>query len=128
MFNHIKQYPANLAKLILLLFLFAQNNSAFARTQIINADIDSIEPIYMQYNIEKLIKPCESLSPGCWKVNYKKRALKSLQGYRIKLSYQGKTFTARMREKPNTDQLKIRVSDDLLKQPNNVAINAALAH
>ena len=128
MFIHIKQYPANLAKLILLLFLFTQNNSAFARTQIINANIDSIEPIYMQYNIEKLIKPCKSLSPGCWKVNYKKRALKSLQGYRIKLSYQGKTFTARMRDKPNADQLKIRVSDDLLKQPNNVAINAALAH
>ena len=128
MFKDIKQHSANLTNHVFLLFLLTQSNAAFARTQIINANIDTIEPIYMQYKIEKLVKPCESLSPGCWKVNYKKRALKSLQGYRIKLSYQGKTFTARMREKPSNTQLKIRVSDDLLKQPNKVAINAALAH
>jgi hypothetical protein len=112
----------------LLATLFLFSSSVFARTHVINASIDSVEPIYMHYNIEKLIKPCQSKTPGCWNVSYQKRILKSLQGYRIKLSFEGQQFTARMRAKPEGEQLKIRVSNDLLGQPSKFAINATSAY
>jgi uncharacterized protein YcfJ len=110
--------------LLVLSTLFLFSNNTFARTHIINANIDSVEPIYMNYKIEKLMTPCQSNEPGCWNVNYQKRIQKSLQGYRVKLSYEGKRFTARMRRKPNGEQLKIRVRGDLLSKPSRVAVNA----
>ncbi|HIM95360.1 MAG TPA: hypothetical protein EYM53_01925, partial [Gammaproteobacteria bacterium] len=105
----VKQRP-NKGLLALLATLFILSSNAFARTQVIDANIDSVEPIYMNYKIEKLIKPCQSMIIGCWNVSYQKRALKSLQGYRVKLSFEGQQFTARMREKPSGEHLKIRVS------------------
>ena len=68
------------------------------------------------------------MAPGCWNTGYQKRVLKSLQGYRVKLSYEGQQFTARMRTKPEGEQLKIRVSKDLLGQPSKVAMNAAVVY
>ncbi|MEO1890533.1 MAG: hypothetical protein ABGX45_02465 [Candidatus Thioglobus sp.] len=123
----VKQHPnKGIFALLTLLFLFSSN--AFARTYVINASIDSVEPIYMNYKIERVVKPCQSMAPGCWKVGYQKRILKSLQGYRIKLSFEGQQFTARMRTKPESEQLKIRVSKDLLGQSNKVAMNAAIVY
>ncbi|MCS5590265.1 MAG: hypothetical protein NZ824_09900 [Candidatus Thioglobus sp.] len=127
MHKGIKQHPnKGIIALLATLFLFSSN--VFARTQVINASIDSVEPIYMNYTVEKLIKPCQATAPDCWNVNYKKRPLKSLQGYRIKLSFDSQQFTARMRAKPQSDQLKIRVSKDLLGQPSKVAMNAAVVY
>ncbi|HIM55035.1 MAG TPA: hypothetical protein EYI82_06080 [Gammaproteobacteria bacterium] len=123
----VKQRP-NKGLLALLATLFILSNNAFARTQVIDANIDSVEPIYMNYKIEKLIKPCQSMTIGCWNVSYQKRALKSLQGYRVKLSFEGQQFTARMREKPSGEHLKIRVSKDLLGQPSKLAMNATIAY
>ena len=127
MHKGIKQHPnKGILALLATLFLFSIN--AFARTQVIDASIDSVEPIYMNYKIEKIIKPCQSMTPGCWNVKYQKRALKSLQGYRVKLSYESQQFTTRMRTKPASEQLKIRVSADLLGQPSNVAMNAVVVY
>ena len=123
----VKQYP-NKGILALLATLFLLSNNVFARTHVINASIDSIEPIYMNYKIERVIKSCQSMAPGCWKVGYQKRILKSLQGYRIKLSFEGQQFTARMREKPKSEQLKIRVSKDLLDQAGKVTMSAAVVY
>ncbi len=123
MFKYIKSTSTKVILLFLsTLFLFSSNT--FARTHIINANIDSVEPIYMNYKIEKLMTPCQSKQQGCWNINYQKRIQKSLQGYRIKLSYEGKRFTTRMRTKPNGEQLKIRVRGDLLSQSSRVAVNA----
>jgi len=127
MYEGIKKYP-NKGVITLLATLFLFSNNVFARTQVVSASIDSVEPIYMNYTIEKLIKPCQATAPGCWNVNYKKRTLKSLQGYRVKLSFDGQQFTARMRAKPQGDQLKIRVNKDLLDQPSKVAMNAAVIY
>jgi hypothetical protein len=106
--------------------------NAFARTNIVNATIDSIKPIYMNYSVEKITKPCRATAPrmakNCWNVNYKRKIQKLLKGYRVKLSYKGKIFTTRMRSKPSSDQLKIRVRTDLLSQPSNVAINAMVVY
>ena len=123
----VKQHP-NKVVLALLATLFLLSNNVFARTHVINASIDSVKPIYMNYKIEKVIKPCQSMAPGCWNIGYQKRVLKSLQGYRVKLSYEGQQFTARMRAKPEGEQLKIRVSKDLLGQPSKVAMNAAVVY
>ena len=123
MFKHIR-HDFTKEILILLCTLFFFSSNTFARTHIINANIDSIEPIYMNYKIEKLMTPCQSKEPGCWNINYQKRVQKSLQGYRVKLSYEGKRFTTRMRIKPSGEQLKIRVRGDLLSQPSRVAVNA----
>ena len=123
----VKQHP-NKVVLALLATLFLLSNNVFARTHVINASIDSIEPIYMNYKIERVIKPCQSMAPRCWNTGYQKRVLKSLQGYRVKLSYEGQQFTARMRAKPEGDQLKIRVSKDLLGQSRNVAMNASVIY
>jgi len=114
--------------LALLATLFMLSGNAFARTQVIDANIDSVEPIYMSYKIEKIIKPCQSMAPNCWNVSYKNRVLKSLQGYRVKLSFEGQQFTARMRAEPKGEHLKIRVSKDLLGQPSKVAMNAAIVY
>ena len=123
----VKQY-SNKGMLALLATLFLLSNNVFARTHVINASIDSVEPIYMNYNIERVVKPCQSMAPGCWNTGYQKRVLKSLQGYRVKLSYEGQQFTARMRAKPKGEQLKIRVSKDLLGQSSKVAMNAAVVY
>jgi hypothetical protein len=104
----VKQDP-NKGVLALLATLFMLSSNAIARTQVIVANIDLVEPIYMNYKIEKLIKPCQSMTPGCWNVSYQNRVLKSLQGYRVKLSFEGQEFTARMRAEPKGEQLKIRV-------------------
>ena len=125
--KNVKQYlNKGISALLAMLFLLSSNT--LARTQVIDASIDSVKPIYMNYKIEKIIAPCQSMAPGCWNVNYQKRKLKSLQGYRVKLSYEGQQFTTRMRVKPNGKQLKIRVSRDLLGQPNSVAMNAAVVY
>jgi len=121
----VKQDP-NKGVLALLATLFMLSSNAIARTQVIVANIDLVEPIYMNYKIEKLIKPCQSMTPGCWNVSYQNRVLKSLQGYRVKLSFEGQEFTARMRAEPKGEQLKIRVSKDLLGQPSKVAMNATI--
>jgi hypothetical protein len=127
MHKSVKHNPnKGIIALLATLFLFSSNT--FARTQVISADIDSVEPIYMNYKIEKITKPCQSMMPSCWNVSYKKRALKSLKGYRVKLSFEGQQFTARMREKPKSELLKIRVSKDLLNQPSKVAMNAAVVY
>jgi uncharacterized protein YcfJ len=123
MFKFIKSTSTK-GILLFLSTLFLFSNNTLARTHIINANIDSVEPIYMNYKIEKLMTPCQSKEPGCWNVNYQKRIQKSLQGYRIKLSYEGKRFTTRVRNKPNGEQLNIRVRGDLLSQPSRVAVNA----
>ena len=123
----VKQHPIKVV-LALLVTLFLLSNNVFARTHVINASIDSVEPIYMNYKIERVVKPCQSMVPGCWNTGYQKRILKSLQGYRVKLSYEGKQFTARMRAKPEGEQLKIRVSKDLLGQPRKVAMYAAVVY
>jgi uncharacterized protein YcfJ len=127
MHKGVKQHPNKgiLALLAMLLFL---SSNTFARTQVIDANIDLVKPIYMNYKVEKFIKPCQSMAPGCWNVSYQKRALKSLQGYRVKLSYEGQQFTARMRVKPKGEQLKIRVSKDLLGQTSKIAMNAAVVY
>ena len=127
MHKNVKQHHNNVV-LALLATLFLLSNNVFARTHVINASIDSVKPIYMNYKIEKVIKPCQSMAPGCWNIGYQKRVLKSLQGYRVKLSYEGQQFTARMRAKPEGEQLKIRVSKDLLGQPSKVAMNAAVVY
>ena len=123
----VKQDP-NKGVLALLATLFMLSSNAIARTQVIVANIDLVEPIYMNYKIEKLIKPCQSMTPGCWNVSYQNRVLKSLQGYRVKLSFKGQEFTARMRAEPKGEQLKIRVSKDLLGQPSKVAMNATIVY
>lgn len=128
MYKNTKQSSSKgiIALLATLLFLFS--SSVLARTQVIDANIDSVEPIYMNYTIEKYIKPCQSMTSGCWNVSYQKKISKSLQGYRIKLSFEGQQFTARMRTKPESEQLKIRVSNDLLGQPSKFAINATTVY
>jgi hypothetical protein len=123
----VKQDP-NKGVLALLATLFMLSSNAIARTQVIVANIDLVEPIYMNYKIEKLIKPCQSMTPGCWNVSYQNRVLKSLQGYRVKLSFEGQEFTARMRAEPKGEQLKIRVSKDLLGQPSKLAMNATIVY
>jgi len=127
MIKYIKYNPTKII-LILLPTLFFFSSNTFARTHIINANIDSVEPIYMNYKIEKLMTPCQSKEPGCWNVNYQKRIQKSLQGYRVKLSYEGKRFTTRMRIKPSGEQLKIRVRGDLLSQTSKVAVNSTAVY
>ena len=122
------KHHLNKGLLALLAMLFLLSSNTFARTQVINASIDSVEPIYMNYKIKKLIKPCQSMVPGCWSVSYQNRVLKSLQGYRIKLSFEGQKFTARMRAEPKGEQLKIRVSNDLLGQPSKLAMNATIVY
>ena len=127
MSERLKQRP-NIGLFPLLFMLLFFSNNAFARTQVIDANIDSIKPIYMNYTIKRIIKPCQTKIPGCWNVAYQQRALKSLQGYRVELSYEGQQFTARMRAKPVSEQLKIRVSTDLLDQASNIAMNAAVVY
>ena len=123
----VKQHP-NKGVLALLATLFMLSSNAIARTQVIVANIDLVEPIYMNYKIKRVIKPCQSMASGCWNVSYQKRVLKSLQGYRVKLSFEGQQFTARMRAEPKGEQLKIRVSKDLLGQPSKVAMNATIVY
>ena len=118
-------YRSVVALFTLLLSIFS---GAQANTQIIDADIHNVEPIYMNYTVKKVMIPCQSHTPGCYQVSYQKQNTKALKGYRVKLSHQGKNFTTRMLNKPISDKLRIRVRSDLLKQPSTVAINAAVAY
>ncbi len=120
-------YPVKKIALLLVLSFFAFSN-AVAQTKVITADITNIEPIYMNYTLNKVTTPCQSREPGCWRVEYQKKAAKVLQGYRIKLVHKNSQFTTRMSTKPNNKQLQIRVRSDLIDQPSNVAINAAVAY
>ncbi len=129
--KHIKIRPIRVVAFILS-SLFLLSSNTFARTNVVNATIDSIEPIYMSHSVQKITKPCQATTPrmakNCWNVNYKKRISRSLKGYRVKLSYKDKKFTARMRSKPTASQLKIRVRNDLLNQPSSAAINAMVVY
>jgi len=127
MSGRLKQHH-NKGIFALLATLIFFSGNIFARTQVIDANVDSIKPIYMNYTIERIVKPCQTKTPSCWNVAYQQRSLKSLQGYRVKLSYQDQQFTARMRAKPEGEQLKIRVSTDLLGKASNLAMNAAVVY
>lgn len=119
----------NLAIYIILFISLTGNATAFNhKTSVIKADIIHIDPIYMNYTLKKISTPCESGQRGCWNVSYQKRAAKVLKGYRVKLTYNNSTFTARMQNKPDKDHLKIRVKSDLLVMPNTVAINASVVY
>ncbi|MDC9726973.1 MAG: hypothetical protein PSN35_03960 [Candidatus Thioglobus sp.] len=115
--------------LFIALFALIGNASAFNhKTEVIKADITNIEPIYMNYSLQKVSTPCDSGVRGCWDVSYQKKAAKVLKGYRVKLSYKNNTFTARMQRKPADKHLNIRVKSDLLVIPSTVAINAAVVY
>ncbi|WP_428086829.1 hypothetical protein [Candidatus Thioglobus sp.] len=123
-------FPALSITTLILIFAALVGNAAAAsrNTAIIEAVITDIQPIYMNYTVEKVITPCVSNPQGCWNVSYQKKAAKTLEGYRIKLSYNGNTFTARMQKKPSKGHLNIRVKSDLLAAPSTVAINAMVVY
>ncbi|MBC8493579.1 MAG: hypothetical protein ISR70_02785 [Candidatus Thioglobus sp.] len=115
--------------LFIALFALIGSASAFNhKTEVIKADVTNIEPIYMNYSLQKVSTPCASGVRGCWEISYQKKAAKVLKGYRVKLSYKNNTFTARMQNKPADDYLNIRVKSDLLVIPSTVAINAAVVY
>jgi len=97
-------------------------------TEVIQANIIGVEPIYMNYTLTKISTPCASGARNCWNVSYKKKASKVLKGYRVKLTYNDNTFTARMQKKPAEEHLKIRIKSDLLTMPSTVAINASVVY
>ena len=97
-------------------------------TEVIQADIIGVEPIYMNYTLTKISTPCVSGARNCWNVSYKKKVSKVLKGYRVKLTYNDSTFTARMQTKPTDEYLKIRVKSDLLAMPSTVAINGSVVY
>ncbi|MDG2354137.1 MAG: hypothetical protein P8L86_04920 [Gammaproteobacteria bacterium] len=123
------QLARSLVIYITLVTSLIGNAAAFNhKTSVIKADIIHIDPIYMNYTLKKISTPCESGQLGCWNVSYQKRVAKVLKGYRVKLTYNNNTFTARMQNKPDEDHLKIRVKSDLLVMPNTVAINASVVY
>ncbi len=130
----LKNLIANPAKKIVLFaaLLFGIHSTVIANgyhTQVINADVVSVEPIYMNYTLQKVSSPCKARQVrNCWNISYQKKASKVLQGYRISLSYKDNIFTTRTLHKPSQDKLRIRVKSDLLAYPSNVAINAAVAY
>ncbi len=131
MYRHIRNLPIKNIAIFSAIILFLLGN-ANAKTQVINAEVVNIEPIYMKHTVERIAAPCGSLSPrmqrSCWNFIYKKKKSKLLKGYRIRLSYNGNKFTTRMSSKPNSKKLKIRVMSDLLNQQRAVAINAAVVY
>ncbi len=124
--KHVKSYPARLILSCLIPLLISFNSQA--KTQVVKAKIDGIEPIYMTYKMKKVIKPCQSMAPGCWHVNYIKQNYKVLKGYRVKLSYKDKLFTTRMRAKPTIDFLNVRIREDLLNKNSTVALNVSVVN
>ncbi len=126
MLRRICNTPLKGVVLFLTALLFS--NTTLANTHVITADINNVEPIYMNYTIKKVAIPCKTRAPGCYKVSYKKKVDRVLKGYRVKLAYGNKIFTTRMLSKPTSDKLKIRVRSDLLNQPSAVAINAAVVY
>ncbi len=124
------QFPAQQLATVVVVFLSLMGNASAIdhRTQIIKADVVNVEPIYMSYTLQKISTPCQSGVRGCWNVSYQKKAAKILKGYRVKLSYNDSTFTARMAKKPQNESLDIRVKSDLLSMPSTVAINAAVVY
>ena len=123
--------PANKIVLFtaLLFGIHSITNANGHHTQVINADVINIEPIYMNYTLQKVSSPCKTRQVrNCWNISYQKKASKTLQGYRISLSYKDNKFTTRTLHKPTQAKLKIRVKSDLLAYPSNVAINAAVAY
>jgi hypothetical protein len=106
-------------------------NNALAinhKTEVIQANITGINPIYMNYTIKKVDTPCHSNAPDCWHISYKKETAKVLKGYRVKLAYNDNIFVARMQNKPTQEYLNIRIKSDLLTRPREVAINAVVAY
>jgi len=126
----VLRFPAQkIATTIILLTTFIGSASAINHeTKVIKADIVNIEPIYMNYTLKKITEPCINGVKGCWNVRYQKKAEKVLKGYRVKLSYNDNTFTARMLNEPTKSHLNIRVKSDLLSIPSTVAINAAVVY
>lgn len=124
--KHVKNYPVRLILALLIPLIISLNSQA--KTQVVKAKIDAIEPIYMTYKMKKVIKPCESMVPGCWHVNYVKENYKVLKGYRVKLSYKDKLFTTRMRAKPTIDYLNVRIREDLLNTNSAVALNVSVVN
>ena len=125
-----KLFPA---KNIVLLFvaMLSLSTTAIAinhNTEVIQANIIGIEPIYMNYTLTKISTPCVSGARNCWNVSYKKKVSKVLKGYRVKLAYNDNTFTARMQKKPTEEHLKIRIKSDLLTMPSMVSINASVVY
>jgi hypothetical protein len=116
------------AIIVLSTALIGNASATNHNTEIIQADIVNVEPIYMNYTIEKVTTPCDSGARNCWNVRYQKKAAKVLKGYRVKLSFNDNTFTARMLNKPKEDYLDIRIKSDLLVMPSTVAINAAVVY
>jgi hypothetical protein len=131
MTSSFNQRPLTRSFVVFITFftLLIGGASAFNhKTQVIEASIIHIDPIYMNYTLKKISTPCASGKHGCWDVSYQKKAAKVLRGYRVKLSYNNNTFTARMQRKPIEDSLRIRVKSDLLVMPHTVAINAAVVY
>ena len=125
-----QMFPMQSVVVMLALFIGLIGNAIANNhtTEVIKANIVNIEPIYMNYTLKKVTAPCNSGESGCWNVSYQKEVAKVLKGYRVKLSYNDNTFTARMLNKPTQDYLKIRVKSDLLVMPSTVAINAAVVY
>jgi len=122
-------FPAQKIAAIILFTTLIGSASAFNHTtEVIKADVVNIEPIYMNYTLKKVIEPCSTGAYGCWNVSYQKKAAKVLKGYRVKLTYNNNTFTARMLNEPTQSYLNIRVKSDLLVMPSTVAINAAVVY
>ena len=121
--------PRALLKTVLIVTTALLSLGATANTQVINAQVESVEPIYMNYTLRKVTQPCQAYSPNCYRVSYQQKTSKSLAGYRIKLSYKDREFTTRMSKQPVTgDMLNIRVRSDVLSKPSSVAINAAVVY
>ena len=101
--------------LLLLLFaLLLYPNYVHAKTQVILADITSVEPIYLNHSLEKSVAPCmgKVIQQDCWRFNYTRNNTKSLKGFRVTLSYNGYTFISRTSSIPEVKQLLIRVRGD----------------
>lgn len=124
------QLPIQKIATIIALFtaLIGSATATMHNTEIIQANVVNVEPIYMNYTLEKVTAPCASGARNCWNVSYQKKTAKVLKGYRVKLSFNDNTFTARMLNKPEKDHLDIRVKSDLLVMPSTVAINAAVVY
>jgi hypothetical protein len=98
------------AILLLTLFIFFHKYT-FASTTIVLADITSVEPIYINFNIEKVASPCDDITiqQSCWRFDYNKNNTRTLKGFRITLNYNGQTYISRTRSVPEEKQLMIRI-------------------
>lgn len=82
-------------------------------TQLVLAEITSVEPIYINHNIEKKITNCEEdLEQNyCWRYDYIRTNTKTLKGFRVTLNYNGLKYISRTKYRPNEKQIKIRIPD-----------------